>query len=370
MNPLYIETTNQLKELCSHIEETASLVAIDTEFARESTYFPILSTIQIATHDRLALVDALATDLSLDPLRQLFQNKAVTKVFHAARQDLEIFYHLWQELPTPIADTQITAMVAGYGDSIGYGSLIQSLFHVSLNKDSRTSDWLQRPLSKTQISYALGDVKYLIEAYTVLLKKASHKISWSEEELDKIKDPKLYQPNPNDIWRRLKIPPGIPETHFKRAAKLSKWREEIAIRDNKPRHHVLKDPSLWDIARNKNPKSKARLIMGQKKSSQKYEHSLLAALSSTDEGPDLPPQKEVRTPNPLILDALKLLHRVFSEKHQVAPKLLCPLSDLKKIAVGERSDLPVLEGWRFDLFGKPLLDFLEGKSKIGIKDLH
>ena len=346
-------------------------MAVDTEFIRESTYFSKLSTIQIATESETALIDALAPGLSLEILKPSFTNPKIIKIFHAGRQDLEIFYHLWGTLPTPIADTQIIAMVNGFGDSVGYQSLVKSILHISLNKDCRISDWLQRPLTKDQVAYAMGDVQYLIEIYKILLKRTENRLSWIAEEMDVLTHVQTYAINPEESWRRLSIPIPLTLQEFSRIKSLAAWREKEAVQEDKPRHHVLKDPLLLDIAKSSRPLQKIKSLVEQKHIKKSYEAPLATCFDNLEtilEIPDsLIPPPTPSTSEVLVVDMLKVLYKMVAQEHTIAPKLLCTTDVLKQLVSGKRKSLSVLEGWRLDLFGRQALNLLEGKTHLHVE---
>jgi ribonuclease D len=367
----YVDTSEALEAFCARLMQDTPLIAVDTEFVRESTYFSKLSTIQIATESETALIDPLAHNLSLDPLKAVFTNPDIIKIFHAARQDVEIFYHLWGTLPTPIADTQIIAMVNGFGDSVGYQGLVKSTAHITLNKECRISNWLQRPLTKDQIAYAMGDVFYLIEIYKILLKRTENRLHWVREELEVLSNPETYAIKKDEAWRRLSIPIPIGLKEFSRIKALAAWREEEAVAQNKPRHHVIKDQILLDLAKNSRPSQKLKDLVGQKHIKKSYETALLACLETPEEILELP-SSLIPPPCPspseaLVVDMLKVLYKMVANEHSIAPKLLCTMDVLKQLASGKRKGLSVLEGWRLDIFGNQALSILEGKNGFKVK---
>jgi ribonuclease D len=367
----YIDTPGALEAFCARVMHDTPFMAVDTEFARESTYFSKLSTIQIATESETALIDPLVNNLSLDPLKGVFTNPDIIKIFHAARQDLEIFYHLWGVLPTPIADTQIIAMVNGFGDSVGYQGLVKSTLSITLNKDCRVSNWLQRPLSKEQISYAMGDVLYLIEIYKILLKRTESRLHWVNEELEILSNPDTYAIKKDEVWKRLSIPVPIGVKEFSRIKALAAWREGEAVTQDKPRHHIIKDQVLLDLARTSRPAQKIKDLVGQKHIKKNYEPPLMACLENVEAISELPesliPPPCPSTSETLVVDILKVLYKMVANEHAIAPKLLCTIDVLKELVRGKREGLNVLEGWRLDIFGKQALSLLEGKNGFKVK---
>ena len=368
----YIDSSEALEAFCARARATKSPIAVDTEFARETTYFSKLCTIQIATQSELALIDALAPGIDLDLLKPLFLDQNIIKIFHAARQDLEIFYHMWDALPAPIADTQIIAMVNGFGDSVGYQSLVKSLMQVTLCKEHRISDWLQRPLTQAQIQYAMGDVIYLIDMHHKLMNQIKDRASWIEEELNILTQVDTYRIEPKNAWMRLKIPAPISPQAFSVIQALAFWREEEAVAQDKPRHHILKNPTLWEIVKSSNPETKAKNLLKQKYIRKSLEPSLLKCLEEREKAPIVP--ESLRTASnasasdALVLEILKTLFKLVCQHHGIAPKLLCSTDVLKQIVAGNRNDLNVLEGWRYEIFGAEALRLLEGKSSLKIID--
>jgi ribonuclease D len=367
----YVDTPEALEDLCARLIHNTPLIAVDTEFVRESTYFSKLSTIQIATPSETALIDPLTHNLSLDPLKPVFTHPDITKIFHAARQDVEIFYHLWGTLPSPIADTQIIAMVNGFGDSVGYQGLVKSIMHITLNKECRVSNWLQRPLTKEQISYAMGDVFYLIEIYETLLKRTESRLHWVKEELEVLSNPDTYAIKKDEVWRRLSIPIPISVKEFSRIKALAAWREGEAVAQNKPRHHVIKDQTLLDLAKTSRLGQKLKDLVGQKHIKKSYEIDILACLENVEDVLELPdsliPPPCPSTSEALVVDILKVLYKMVANEHSIAPKLICSMDALKELVRGKRTGLNVLEGWRLDTFGKQALSILEGKNGFKVK---
>ena len=243
-----IKTTEKLQELCIRLSKFP-FVTLDTEFIREKTYYPELCLIQIAGPEEEVCIDPLSPDLDLTPLFELMQNQSVVKVFHAARQDVEIFYHLSGQIPSPLFDTQIAATVCGYGDNVGYQQLTHDITGVSLDKSMRFTDWSRRPLNEDQVTYALHDVTYLRDIYLALKKQLeeNHRTEWLAEEIAVQNDPATYETNDDNVWRKMKIPFKRPlQTHV--FAKLCAWRERTAKQKNRPRKHIIKDDALIELA--------------------------------------------------------------------------------------------------------------------------
>ncbi len=371
--PALITTTEELAALCERLR-AESFVTVDTEFMRERTYWPELCLVQLASDDEVAVVDALAPGLELGPLGALLADPAVTKVFHAARQDVEIFLLKFGAVPTPLYDTQIAAMVAGFGDQVSYDALARALAGASIDKAHRFSDWAARPLSPAQIVYAAGDVTHLRRIYTGLTARLERdgRTRWVEEEMAELADPATYRADPETQWERLK-----PRTHNRkflaalRAA--AAWREREAQRVNIPRQRLVKDETLLEIAAT-NPQTPADLARARGISEGfakgKSGQGLLAALEAAralpeSELPEAPRERSGPNASPALVALLKVLLAAQSEAHHVAPRLLASSDELERLAAGE-TDLPVLHGWRREVFGEQALALKSGKVALGV----
>lgn len=372
-----IDTTIALEEACRTLARS-QFVTVDTEFLRETTFWPELCLIQMAGPDLEIIVDPLAKGLDLKPFFELMANPDVVKVFHAARQDLEIVYHLGNLIPHPIFDTQVAAMVCGFGDSISYDQLVQRIKNVQIDKSSRFTDWSRRPLSEKQLDYALADVTHLRDVYLFLKNKleAEGRTTWVSEEMAVLESPETYDMHPDDAWLRLRSrlrkPQELAVLKF-----VAAWREREARSRNVPRSRVLKDDAIFEIAQQQ-PKdvdalSRLRTIpKGWERSS-----SGTSILSAVNEALSLPrsdmPQAAKHTHVPegaqSAVELLKVLLRLVSEKHGVAAKVLASSDDLDKIATdGASADVPALQGWRKDLFGDPALKLISGKVALRFVD--
>ena len=245
---MMITTTKELTELCARFAKHP-FVTVDTEFIREKTYYPQVCLIQLASPEEAVCVDPLSKDLDLKPLFDLFQNKQVIKVFHACRQDIEIFYHLSHQIPVPVFDTQVGAMVCGYGDNVSYQQLVNDFVGISLDKTMRVTDWSNRPLSEDQIQYALHDVTELRTVYTKMMERicAQNRLDWLTEEMADLVDPSTYEPDVDTLWKKVKVPLKKPLTlHI--FAKLYAWRERAAQQKDRPKKHFMKDEALVELA--------------------------------------------------------------------------------------------------------------------------
>ncbi|MBU0585852.1 MAG: ribonuclease D [Alphaproteobacteria bacterium] len=355
--------------------EKSEFVTVDTEFIRETTFWPELCLIQIASPGVTALIDPLSSNIDLDPFFRLMANEAVTKVFHAARQDIEIVFHRGGLIPHPVFDTQVAAMVCGFGDSVSYDQLVQRITGQHLDKSSRFTDWRHRPLSEKQLTYALADVTHLIDVYQHLKVELEreNRAHWLNEEMDVLTSRETYDPKPEDAWKRLKMRLRKPqELAVVRA--VSTWRELEARERNVPRGRVLKDDAIYEIAQQQ-PRDTTAL--GRLRTTPKgWERSSTAtallevinkALSlPKDEMPKAPrPQQQAEGSN-AAAELLKVLLRLVAEKEGVAAKVLATSDDIDRIASeGESADVQALHGWRREVFGNHAIRLVRGE--IGIK---
>ena len=367
-----ITDTQTLSDFCTSASNCA-YVTVDTEFLRERTYYSKLCLIQLAlpgkTNDNAVLVDPLAQDLSLKPLYDLFRNKNVVKVFHAARQDLEIFCLEADVIPTPLFDTQVAAMVCGFGDQVGYETLVNKITHKPLDKSSRFTDWSRRPLSDAQKNYALADVTHLRQIYEFLSKKLKEngRAHWLEEELQTLSAPETYILRPQDAWQRIKTRSS--SSKFLAALKtLSEFREHYAQTQNVPRNRVLKDDALIELASTR-PSSpddlqKSRLFQREARKGA-IASGILSAVSAaadlpSDAVPKPAPVADRQNVNSALADLLRVLLKATSEKTGVAAKLIASSSDLDAMASGD-FDLAVMKGWRFEVFGEEAQKLCKGE---------
>ncbi|GLQ07044.1 ribonuclease D [Sneathiella chinensis] len=370
-----ITTTDSLTDLCKRLSDHP-YVTIDTEFLRESTFWPKLCLIQIASEDESAIIDPLAQDFDLAPLLELLQNPDVMKVFHAGRQDLEIFHHMTGEVPTPLFDTQVAAMVCGFGESVGYDTLVTKITGKGIDKSSRFTDWSRRPLTERQLKYAEADVTHLREVYKFLKGKLEKtgRASWVASEMEILRSPDTYFTPPENAWQRIKARSNKPR--FLAILKTTAaWRERQAHLQDLPRNRVLRDEALLEIASNP-PKNAEKLShvrgIGKKFADGKMGAGLLAAI---EEGLAMPEEDcpavplKVHHPKGIgpLMDLLRVLLKQRCEENDVAQKLVCSTSDLEKIAAEDNPDTPVLSGWRHDIFGKDALALKEGKIAFTAK---
>lgn len=371
-----IKDTDELARTCATIAQ-ADFVAIDTEFMRESTFWPDLCLIQMAAADEEVIVDTLADGIDLEPFFELMADQGTTKVFHAARQDIEIVYHQAEIIPAPVFDTQIAAMVCGFGESVSYGMLVKKLLNEELDKSSRFTDWSRRPLTEKQLNYAIGDVTHLRDLYPHLRKRLEKngRARWLDEEMATLTNPATYESHPEEAWKRLKM-----RVKSKKALavmmSLAEWREKEAQRQNVPRRRVLKDEAIYDIAAqaptNENELDRLRSVHQGFARSAKGRGVIEAVKLGLQRDPaNVPKVKrgEPLTGNALaILDLLRVLLKASSARHGVAHKLIATADELEQIARGDNDDLPSLKGWRRELFGADAIAVREGKLGLAIEN--
>jgi ribonuclease D len=370
IHPL-ITKTDDLAALIARMS-AHDFVAVDTEFMRENTYWPILCLLQIATPDEAAAIDPLAPGLDLTPLLDLLvRNDQVLKVFHAGGQDLEIIHNMTQKMPTPMFDTQIAAMALGYGEQIGYSNLIESILGHTLDKGARFTDWSRRPLDKRQIDYAIGDVTHLATIFPKLVAKLrkTGRGAWLDEEMERLADPSSFDFPPEEAWKRLKLPSRNPQV-LGRLRALAGWRETEARQKDLPRGRIVKDDTLVDIAGHP-PKCQDDLGKVRGLSAGWRNNDIGARLMSALEKaqpiePEALPSREPRRPGltkdaALVSDLLKLLLKIRAKESGVASKLIARSDELELLAAGVREDLNILSGWRFEEFGRDALDLVEGR---------
>ncbi|MCG0995025.1 ribonuclease D [Acetobacter indonesiensis] len=372
--PRLVSTTQDLADSLARLRHERFLT-IDTEFMRERTYWPELCLVQIGGEQDVLLIDALADGLDLTPLAELMADDAVLKVFHAARQDLEIFLYLFDALPTPVFDTQVAAMVAGYGDQVGYDSLVGSLTGHSIDKSHRFTDWSARPLTPAQLTYAAGDVTWLRLVYERLVKKLEQekRLEWVSAELA---DPATFRADPEKQWERLRA-----RTNNRRMLGILRavaaFREREAQRVNVPRQRLLKDESLLEIAATV-PATVDDLtrVRGVTRglAEGRTGLGLLEAVKTAQALPDselprLPKgrSKDAPRPSPALMALLKVLLTTCCEDHDVAPKLVASMDDLEALALDPTVPNPVLSGWRKRIFGDSALALRNGEIALAVK---
>ena len=374
IHPL-ITTSAALADLCSRLAK-ADFVCVDTEFMRENTYWPELCLIQIADSEEAAAIDPLASGLDMQPLMDLLvSNEDVLKVFHAGGQDVEIIYNITGKTPHPIFDTQIAMMAVSQSEQIGYSNLVESWLGTVVDKGARFTDWSRRPLTERQIDYAIGDVTYLSTIFPKLLKRLikTGRGAWLNIEMEKLADPANYRNDPGQSWQRIKAS-GRNPAMLGRLKALAQWREIEAQDKNIPRGRIARDETVADIASHP-PKTQADLAKVRGLSAgwkdNEIGRRLMAAIDSAQPMTDaeLPPRTPRGAPlgkeGALVADLLKLLLKIRSREIDVAARLLARSEDLELLAAGVR-ELPLLQGWRYEQFGKDALDLVEGKMAFAV----
>jgi ribonuclease D len=362
-------TPQALADFCARAQKF-DFVTVDTEFLRETTYWPKLCLLQAATPDEAILVDPLVDGLSLQPFFELLANPKVVKVFHAARQDIEIFVKLSGNVPVNVFDTQIAASVCGFGDSVSYDNLVRSVTGIDLDKSSRFTDWSHRPLTEKQRLYALADVTHLRDIYVKLLEQvtATHRWDWVEDELDVLRSIDTYVVKPENAWERLKSKLAKPRD-IAALKLLAAWRERRAQDSDQPRSRVLKDDALVEVAQQRptTPEAfdKLRAVQrGYGRSSAAAEiMALMKSVEAMGKG-DLPPAVDrYRGPSPkgAVGDLIRVLLKAVSEEHGVAARILATSDDIDAIVLDDDADVPALHGWRRKLFGEKALAIKHGK---------
>ncbi|MBX4928406.1 ribonuclease D [Rhizobium binae] len=369
-----IETTAELAAACKELAKS-DFITIDTEFLRETTFWPELCLIQMASPTVEALVDPLAKGIDLAPFFELMADTKVLKVFHAARQDIEIIFNRGNLIPHPIFDTQVAAMVCGFGDSVSYDQLVSRIKNVHIDKSSRFTDWSRRPLSDKQLEYALADVTHLRDVYLSLKAELDRegRTSWLTEEMNILEARETYDMHPDDAWQRLKMRLRKPQ-ELAILKYVAAWREREARARNVPRSRVLKDDAIYEIAQQQPKDAEAlgrlrTIPKGWERSASgtAVVEAVNAALALPKaDMPHVPRQTQAPEGAAAAVELLKVLLKLISEKHGVAPKVIANSEDLDKIAAdGEKADVAALHGWRRDLFGEPALQLIQGQ--IGLR---
>src|SRR5436190_17227366 len=364
-----ITDTEALAEFCER-QKGAGFVAVDTEFMRERTYWPILCLVQVAGPDEAVAIDALAPGIELAPLLALMADPAVLKVFHAARQDLEIFFQLSGQVPHPVFDTQIAAMVCGFGDSVSYETLVKRLAGAGLDKASRFTDWAHRPLTERQLKYALADVVHLRTVYERLQQKlaGNGRAVWFEEEMAGLVEPALYRTEPELAWRRFRLRGRADRRFLGVLRAVAAWREAAAQQRDLPRGRIMRDEAVLEIAAHA-PKSIEGLArtrsLGKGVAEGKLGRDILEAVAQGLADPDPPPAIPAKAEAPPgigpLIELLRVLLKQRCEDFQVAQKLVASADDLEAIAADDNAPVRALSGWRRDVFGNDALALKHGR---------
>jgi ribonuclease D len=367
-----VTSSSELAAICERLAQH-SYVTVDTEFLRESTFWPQLCVVQMAGPDEAVIIDALAGGLDLSPLYALMRNDRIAKVFHAARQDVEIFWNLAKTIPSPMFDTQVAAMVLGYGDSISYDQLVQRITGHAIDKSSRFTDWSRRPLSPAQLTYAVSDVTHLRQVYLKLkddLEKRG-RIGWVSEEMKMLTSPATYRQEPENAWKRLKARIKKPR-ELAVLIEIAAWREREAQSRDVPRSRVIKDEAIAELAQQqpKTPEALSHmrsLPRGFERS--KSGEAILGAIRTAlaRDPASIPPilrDKPLSNGASATVELLKVLLRLVSEQHGVAAKVVATVDDLQKIAAEDEPDVPALAGWRLAMFGEQALKLKRGELAL------
>lgn len=369
-----ITDTDALASFIARVRD-AEYVTVDTEFMREKTYWPELCLVQVAGAHEAAAIDPLAPGIDLSPLYELLADPKVLKVFHAARQDLEIFVNLTGKVPAPLFDTQVAAMVCGFGDSVGYETLITKLTPARIDKSSRFTDWSHRPLTDRQLQYALADVTHLRPAYEKIRAKLARtgREEWLADEMAILTDAATYRTEPEDAWKRLKVRTEKPR-FLAILKEVAAWREREAQRKNLPRNRVLRDEALMEIAAhtptNADDLGRTRGL-GPGMAQGRYGTEILAAIKAALAIPDsaLPRPEPRLEPAPgiaPIVELLRVLLKMVCDDNEVASRLVANAADLEAIAGDDKADVAALTGWRRELFGEAALRLKRGKLALAI----
>jgi ribonuclease D len=371
--PQFINTEAGLTELCEQLRGQPVL-ALDTEFLREKTYYAQLCLLQVAAEGVIACVDPLAIDLG--PLLDIIYDPSVVKVMHSARQDMEIFFDLRDDVPRPLFDTQIAATLMGFGEQVGYANLVQQMLGVTLDKAATRTDWSQRPLDAEQINYAADDVRYLFTAYHQQLAQLSEKgrLEWLQIDFDEMSDRSTYAPHPDDLWKRVRGAQKLSSPQLAVLRGIAVWREERAQASNRPRRWILKDEVMVDLAKRSptNLENLAKIRGIEERLLNRHGDALLkiiAAAKATDSAswPTKSKGRRLTSEQDAVVDLLMAVLRLRGNENDVSPALLASRKQLEALVAGE-SDVPVLHGWRAELAGHDLQAVLVGNSVVRVAD--
>lgn len=369
---MIITTTEELAKYCVEWAK-CPFITVDTEFLRDKTYWPILCLIQVGWDGGAVAIDPLSRNLDLAPFFEVMQNTSVTKVFHAARQDIEIFFKLSGKIPAPLVDTQVAAMVCGFGEQVSYETLVNKLAHKTLDKSLRFTDWSLRPLSDGHLQYALGDVTHLREIYQKLFKQArdAGRLTWIEEEIKFLTDPGLYMVEPYNMWHRIRARSHKPKfLNFIR--ELAAWREIKAQQRNIPRNRIIKDDGILEIAsyppNELSDFSRYRQVGGM---NERDKQDIIAAIQKAnslphDQWPQVEQDRPMTAAQSALMELLRVLLRIKGDENGVAAKLIATAEDLEKIVKRQDNDCMALKGWRKIVFGDDALAMREGRLALSV----
>jgi ribonuclease D len=371
--PLFVDTERGLAELCEKLRGQPVL-ALDTEFLREKTYYAQLCLLQVAAEGVIACVDPLAVDL--DPLLDIIYDPNVVKVMHSARQDMEIFFDLRGDVPRPLFDSQIAATLMGFGEQVGYANLVQQMLEVTLDKIATRTDWSQRPLDAEQISYAADDVRYLFTLYhqQVELLNSKGRLAWLQDDFDAMSDRTTYAPHPENLWKRVKGSQKLTSPQLAVLRGLAIWREERAQASNRPRRWILKDEVMVDLAR-RSPvdlEGLAKIRGIEERLLSKHGEALLKVIADAkatdpDTWPTRSKSQRLTAEQDAVVDLLLAVLRLRGNEHDVSPSLLASRKQLEALVLGDEES-PVLHGWRAGLAGRDLQAVLSGEKSVRVVD--
>ena len=372
MNTEYITTKDQLNKICNQFKNSHYLI-IDSEFIRQTTYYPILALLQVYDGKTIALIDPV-TISDLSPLFDICFDPDIVKVLHSARQDMEIFYHICGKLPTPIFDTQIAAALLGYGSQIGYAALTKAVLDIDLDKSQTRTDWLKRPLTQKQLDYAGNDVLYLEQIYLIQKQQLQqqHRLSWLENDFNFLTEQETYQVDKLNLWKKIRGYNRLKPDQLVILQYLVSWREDMAIEKNMARKKVIHDDFLLEIAIQKPTQNNdlknfqclsERLIRQYGKTIiQVVNHALN---SPRENWPKQPKRIQLNQQQDAMTDCLMAINHLCADNNNISPNCLCNRKELEKLVLGKRS-LSILSGWRFELAGKQLLDFINGDKSLSV----
>jgi len=366
----FIDTQDKLGNICQQFSHS-DFLAVDTEFVRQSTYYPILALLQVCDSKQIAIIDPLAVK-DLSPLMSLLYNKEITKVLHSARQDMEIFYHLNNSVPESLFDTQICAALLGYGEQIGYAPLVKQLLNYDLDKSQTRTDWLKRPLTQKQIDYAANDVLYLAKLYPLQKQKLEDlgRSKWLDKDFQFLSKTSTYAPSPDTMWLKIKGVNKLKKQKLAVLKNLSAFREQLAIKQDRPRRRVIADDTLLNLAVNP-PTDKQELQEHRGLNQQFLQHNAAAILSLIQQGldiadkdcPKLPAYTKLSKNEEALAACLMAIVHLCASNNKISSQTLCSRKELDNLIGGQR-DLSVLSGWKNELIGKHLLKFLTGKAHL------
>ncbi|WP_198266229.1 ribonuclease D [sulfur-oxidizing endosymbiont of Gigantopelta aegis] len=366
----FIDNQASLAAICQQFAQSEFL-ALDTEFVRQTTYYPILALLQVCDGEQIAIIDPLAIE-DLSPLMTVLYNKDIPKAIHSARQDMEIFYHLNDAVPEALFDTQVSAALLGYGEQIGYAALVKLLLNVELDKSQTRTDWLKRPLTQKQIDYAADDVRYLAKLYPVQKQKLQDlgRLEWLQKDFQFLSNSATYTPSPDTMWKKTKGMNRLKKQKLAVLKNLAAFREDLAIQQNRPRRRVMTDELLIALATNPPGElSELQQLQGLSHKFLEYNGDTLIKLiqqgldTLDDDCPKLPSYDKLNQNEEALADCLMAIVHLSANNNNISPRCLCSRKDLDALIKGKR-DLALLSGWRNELIGKHLLQFLAGKAQL------